>query len=111
MLVDLGQDVYHEEYERHLLAEAANWYRLEAAEFVASCACPDYLRKVQAVVWMRSPRPENRLLMPCSLIDGTRFTDMGNALYRSGLHIVLLTTGLRLGAAFMGCQAGLLCFD
>ncbi len=50
MLVDLGQDVYQEEYERHLLAEAATWYRLEAAEFVASCACPDYLRKVLVVV-------------------------------------------------------------
>ncbi len=46
MLVDLGQDVYQEEYERHLLAEAVTWYRLEAAEFVASSSCPDYLRKV-----------------------------------------------------------------
>ena len=48
MLVDLGPDVYQEEYERHLLAEAVTWYRLEAAEFVASSSCPDYLRKVRA---------------------------------------------------------------
>ena len=47
MLVDLGQDVYQEEYERHLLAEAVTWYRLEAAEFVASSSCPDYLRKAR----------------------------------------------------------------
>ncbi len=47
MLVDLGQDVYQEEYERHLLAEAVTWYRLEAAEFVAASSCPDYLRKVR----------------------------------------------------------------
>ena len=50
MLVDLGQDVYQEEYERHLLAEAVTWYRLEAAEFVASSSCPDYLRKVRGAL-------------------------------------------------------------
>ena len=56
MLVDLGQDVYQEEYERHLLAEAVTWYRLEAAEFVASSSCPDYLRKVRHLWWHRTGR-------------------------------------------------------
>ena len=81
MLVDLGQDVYQEEYERHLLAEAATWYRLEAAEFVASCACPDYLRKVLRPLSYAVSALATPTLMPCLVSDATGFADIGIAVH------------------------------
>lgn len=47
MLVDLGQDVYREELEQAFLREASAFYKVEAAEFMSSCNCPEYLCKVE----------------------------------------------------------------
>jgi cullin 3 len=45
MLVDLGMDVYQDEFERSFLQTAAEAYQAEAQEYLVSCDCPDYLRK------------------------------------------------------------------
>jgi hypothetical protein len=47
MLVDLGPAVYESDFERPFLAVAADFYAKEAQAFVASCDCPQYLRKVR----------------------------------------------------------------
>ena len=46
MLVDLGPAVYESDFERPFLAAAADFYAKEAQAFVATCDCPQYLRKV-----------------------------------------------------------------
>jgi cullin 3 len=48
MLVDLGPAVYEADFERPFLAGAADFYAKEAQAFVASCDCPQYLRKVRS---------------------------------------------------------------
>jgi cullin 3 len=50
MLVDLGvsnRSVYEEDFERHFLQTSARFYRIESQQFIASCGCPDYLRKAE----------------------------------------------------------------
>ncbi|KIZ00668.1 cullin 3 [Monoraphidium neglectum] len=47
MLVDLGPAVYEADFERPFLAGAADFYAKEAQAFVASCDCPQYLRKAE----------------------------------------------------------------
>lgn len=47
MLVDLGHSVYVDDFERHFLGAAADFYKKEAAECIASCDCPDYLRQAE----------------------------------------------------------------
>jgi cullin 3 len=46
MLVDLGPAVYEADFERPFLSVAADFYAKEAQAFIASCDCPQYLRKV-----------------------------------------------------------------
>ncbi|EFN52532.1 hypothetical protein CHLNCDRAFT_138949 [Chlorella variabilis] len=43
MLVDLGHQVYCEDFETPFLERTAEFYAAEAAEFVSSCDCPTYL--------------------------------------------------------------------
>ncbi|GBF91645.1 hypothetical protein Rsub_03949 [Raphidocelis subcapitata] len=47
MLVDLGPSVYEADFERPFLAAAADFYAKEAQAFIASCDCPQYLRKAE----------------------------------------------------------------
>ncbi|KAG2493302.1 hypothetical protein HYH03_008438 [Edaphochlamys debaryana] len=47
MLVDLGHPVYVEDFEKPFLAAAAEFYKKEAADFISSSDCPDYLRKAE----------------------------------------------------------------
>ena len=55
MLSDLGAGVYAEDFETHFLAAAADFYRGEAQEFIATSDCPGYIRKARARP--RHPRP------------------------------------------------------
>lgn len=48
MLMDLGKPTYEEDFERHFLAAAADFYAKEAQEFISTCNAPDYMRKVCA---------------------------------------------------------------
>eukprot|EP00884_Botryococcus_braunii_P000722 jgi/Botrbrau1/10650/Bobra.53_2s0008.1 len=47
MLVDLGLQTYQQEFEQVYLAKTAEFYQAEAQEYIASCDCPDYLRKAE----------------------------------------------------------------
>lgn len=47
MLVDLGQAVYQDDFEKHFLAGAADFYKKEAQDFLATSDCPSYLRKAE----------------------------------------------------------------
>ncbi|KAK9837407.1 hypothetical protein WJX81_000098 [Elliptochloris bilobata] len=47
MLMDLGPNVYQEDFERAFLQEAAEFYQGEAQAYLASCDCPGYLRKAE----------------------------------------------------------------
>lgn len=46
MLMDLGKPTYEEDFEKHFLAAAADFYGKEAQEFISTSNAPDYLRKV-----------------------------------------------------------------
>uniref|UniRef100_A0A061S151 Cullin 3 n=1 Tax=Tetraselmis sp. GSL018 TaxID=582737 RepID=A0A061S151_9CHLO len=46
MLVDLGQRVYVDDFERHFLETSSEFYRVEAQELLSTCNCPEYLRRV-----------------------------------------------------------------
>ncbi|KAG2450508.1 hypothetical protein HYH02_005009 [Chlamydomonas schloesseri] len=48
MLGELGHGVYVEDFEKPFLAAAAEFYRKEAQEYIASSDCPEYLRKAEA---------------------------------------------------------------
>nr|QFS19078.1 cullin-3A [Apopellia endiviifolia (species B)] len=47
MLVDLGPDVYQEDFERPFLDAAADFYRLESQQFIETSDCADYLKKAE----------------------------------------------------------------
>lgn len=50
MLIDLGinsRTVYEEDFEKPFLETAANFYRLESQEFIASNSCSEYMKKVE----------------------------------------------------------------
>lgn len=47
MLVDLGPSVYEADFEAPFLAAASDFYRKEAQALVASCDCPEYLRRAE----------------------------------------------------------------
>ncbi|EFJ43865.1 hypothetical protein VOLCADRAFT_83034 [Volvox carteri f. nagariensis] len=47
MLVELGHQVYVEDFEKPFLAAAAEFYRTEAHAFITTSDCPDYLRKAE----------------------------------------------------------------
>jgi len=47
MLMDLGQNVYHEDFEKPFLVESADFYKLESQEYITSSDCPDYMKKAE----------------------------------------------------------------
>lgn len=47
MLMDLGKPTYEADFEQAFLADAAEFYKKEAAEFLSQNNAPDYLRKVR----------------------------------------------------------------
>ena len=47
MLVDLGLPVYVDDFERHYLASASEFYAKEAQELLSSCDVPEYLRRAE----------------------------------------------------------------
>ena len=48
MLMDLGEDVYVQDFEEPFVATTVEFYRSEAQTFLASSDCADYLRRSQA---------------------------------------------------------------
>jgi hypothetical protein len=46
--MDLGKPTYEEDFERHFLAAAADFYAKEAQEYIASSNVPEYMLKVRA---------------------------------------------------------------
>jgi hypothetical protein len=47
--MDLGKPTYEADFEQAFLADAAEFYKKEAAEFLSQNNAPDYLRKVRAL--------------------------------------------------------------
>lgn len=47
MLMDLGPVVYVEDFEKHFLAKASEFYQAEAQCYIGSSDCPDYLKKAE----------------------------------------------------------------
>ncbi|XP_024388524.1 cullin-3A [Physcomitrium patens] len=47
MLVELGTNVYQEDFERPFLDAASDFYRLESQQLIETSDCPDYLRKAE----------------------------------------------------------------
>ncbi|XVF60511.1 hypothetical protein PTKIN_Ptkin08bG0053200 [Pterospermum kingtungense] len=47
MLMDLGPSVYQDEFEKHFLVVSVDFYCLESQEFIESCDCGEYLKKVE----------------------------------------------------------------
>ncbi|KAH7436226.1 hypothetical protein KP509_05G009200 [Ceratopteris richardii] len=47
MLMDLGIDVYQEDFEKPFLEAASGFYKLESQEFIECCDCGDYLKKAE----------------------------------------------------------------
>ncbi|MCO5592501.1 hypothetical protein L7F22_046504 [Adiantum nelumboides] len=47
MLMDLGSDVYQEDFEKLFLEAASGFYKLESQEFIECCHCGDYLKKAE----------------------------------------------------------------
>mmetsp|Transcript_20563 Transcript_20563/g.61882 ORF Transcript_20563/g.61882 Transcript_20563/m.61882 type:complete len:739 (+) Transcript_20563:362-2578(+) len=61
MLVDLGHDVYQDEFERAFLEQAAEAYQAEAQELLGTCDCPSFLRKAERRLLEESERCTNYL--------------------------------------------------
>lgn len=55
-----GMECYEKDFEDHLLAETASYYRRKAAEWINEDSCPDYMLKVCVrafvCVWSVDPR-------------------------------------------------------
>ena len=47
MLVDLGPAVYVDDFEAPFIAASSEFYKKEAAEYLAGSSCPDYLVKAE----------------------------------------------------------------
>lgn len=47
MLMDLGPVVYVEDFEKHFLAKASEFYQAEAQCYIGSSDCPNYLKKAE----------------------------------------------------------------
>lgn len=63
MFVELGinsREVYENHFEAQFLEETQRFYRQEAAAFIASNTCPDYLRKVEERIAEEQVRPTPR---------------------------------------------------
>eukprot|EP00967_Tisochrysis_lutea_P057082 scaffold72307_cov20-Tisochrysis_lutea.AAC.3 len=61
MLVDLGPNVYMDEFETPFLLASASFYKLEAQEFISSCTCPEYLARTEKRLTEESDRVRNYL--------------------------------------------------
>ncbi|WIA11985.1 hypothetical protein OEZ85_012066 [Tetradesmus obliquus] len=61
MLMDLGKPTYEEDFERHFLAAAADFYAKEAQEFIASSNAPDYMLKAERRLAEEVERVKNYL--------------------------------------------------
>eukprot|EP00879_Flechtneria_rotunda_P001881 GHRR01002052.1.p1 GENE.GHRR01002052.1~~GHRR01002052.1.p1 ORF type:complete len:737 (+),score=264.98 GHRR01002052.1:271-2481(+) len=61
MLMDLGKPTYEEEFERHFLAAAADFYAKEAQEFLTTCNAPDYMCKAEKRLAEEVERVKNYL--------------------------------------------------
>eukprot|EP00878_Enallax_costatus_P014463 GHUV01015127.1.p1 GENE.GHUV01015127.1~~GHUV01015127.1.p1 ORF type:complete len:678 (+),score=256.68 GHUV01015127.1:760-2793(+) len=61
MLMDLGKPTYEEDFERHFLAAAADFYAKEAQEFISTCNAPDYMRKAEKRLAEEVERVKNYL--------------------------------------------------
>ncbi|XP_010552580.1 PREDICTED: cullin-3B-like [Tarenaya hassleriana] len=47
MFMDLSDSVYQEDFEKPFLEASAEFYKVESQEFIESCDCGDYLKKVE----------------------------------------------------------------
>mmetsp|Transcript_42504 Transcript_42504/g.51594 ORF Transcript_42504/g.51594 Transcript_42504/m.51594 type:complete len:740 (-) Transcript_42504:312-2531(-) len=47
MLMDLGLPVYQTDFEKPFLQASADFYKVEAQEFISTCNCSDYLKKAE----------------------------------------------------------------
>ncbi|KAK1314245.1 Cullin-3A [Acorus calamus] len=47
MLKELGPSVYQEDFETPLIAQSANFYRVESQKSIECCDCGDYLKKAE----------------------------------------------------------------
>lgn len=56
MLVDLGRDVYQDEFEREYLQQANEAYQAEAQELLSTCDCATYLRHAERRLLEESER-------------------------------------------------------
>ncbi|BDA49097.1 Cullin-3 [Coccomyxa sp. Obi] len=61
MLMDLGANVYSEDFEQHFLLKAAEFYQVEAQEYLGSCTCSEYLRKAERRLVEETERTQNYL--------------------------------------------------
>ena len=46
MFMDLGREVYQEDFEKPFLKASADFYESESQIFIATNSCPDYMKKV-----------------------------------------------------------------
>eukprot|EP00882_Tetradesmus_deserticola_P002834 GHRQ01003012.1.p1 GENE.GHRQ01003012.1~~GHRQ01003012.1.p1 ORF type:complete len:735 (+),score=416.28 GHRQ01003012.1:173-2206(+) len=61
MLMDLGKPTYEEDFERHFLATAADFYAKEAQEVIASSNAPEYMLKAERRLAEEVERVKNYL--------------------------------------------------
>ncbi|GFH23831.1 CULLIN_2 domain-containing protein, partial [Haematococcus lacustris] len=61
MLVDLGHQVYVDDFEKQFLETSAAFYKKEAAEYLATADCPSYLAKVERRLAEESERVKQYL--------------------------------------------------
>ena len=47
MLMEMGKDVFHEDFEKPFLKSSEDFYRVESDKFINSNGCPEYLKKVE----------------------------------------------------------------
>ncbi|CAK0760120.1 Cullin-1 [Coccomyxa viridis] len=56
-----GMDCYDEDFEQHLLAETASYYRKKATVWITEDSCPDYMQKAEDALRMEEERVTNYL--------------------------------------------------
>eukprot|EP00301_Raphidiophrys_heterophryoidea_P025148 c8369_g1_i2.p1 GENE.c8369_g1_i2~~c8369_g1_i2.p1 ORF type:complete len:545 (-),score=95.66 c8369_g1_i2:97-1731(-) len=61
MLMELGNNVYAEEFERPLLEDTAQFYRIEAEGHISICTCPEYLRMAHKRITQEQQRVHDYL--------------------------------------------------
>lgn len=61
MLMDLGQSVYVDDFEKHFLEASSEFYRKEAIEYLSTCDCPGYLVRAERRLIEEQERCKNYL--------------------------------------------------